>query len=124
MLQDTPGYGDDLDIMNHINMINGHINSCNEKWLQLESARDRAQDLAEVRTADRRAAQGKGMTRRSGVQQLSACCRLQHLSSWRSITGVAHILVWAAMLRSHYVASVLAVLAAMCPNVCVLVVVV
>jgi hypothetical protein len=48
--QDTPGYGDDLDIMNHINMINGHINACNEKWLQLESARDRTQDLTEVRT--------------------------------------------------------------------------
>eukprot|EP00882_Tetradesmus_deserticola_P017471 GHRQ01018714.1.p1 GENE.GHRQ01018714.1~~GHRQ01018714.1.p1 ORF type:complete len:300 (+),score=152.80 GHRQ01018714.1:1450-2349(+) len=46
--QDTPGYGDDLDIMNHINMINGHINKCNEKWLQLESARDRSQDLTEV----------------------------------------------------------------------------
>ncbi|KAF6259065.1 septin-like protein [Scenedesmus sp. NREL 46B-D3] len=47
-IQDTPGYGDDLDIMNHINMINGHINACNEKWLQLESARDRSQDLTEV----------------------------------------------------------------------------
>lgn len=47
-IQDTPGYGDDLDIMNHINMINGHINACNEKWLSLESARDRSQDLTEV----------------------------------------------------------------------------
>lgn len=35
--------------MNHINMINGHINACNEKWLSLESARDRSQDLTEVR---------------------------------------------------------------------------
>jgi hypothetical protein len=35
--------------MNHINMINGHINACNDKWLTLESARDRTQDLTEVR---------------------------------------------------------------------------
>eukprot|EP00878_Enallax_costatus_P001286 GHUV01001431.1.p1 GENE.GHUV01001431.1~~GHUV01001431.1.p1 ORF type:complete len:488 (+),score=166.50 GHUV01001431.1:223-1686(+) len=47
-IQDTPGYGDDLDIMNHINMIIGYLNKCNEKWLQMESARDRNQDLAEV----------------------------------------------------------------------------
>jgi hypothetical protein len=52
-LQDTPGYGDDLDIMNHINMINGHINACNDKWLTLESARDRTQDLTEVRCCHR-----------------------------------------------------------------------
>eukprot|EP00879_Flechtneria_rotunda_P014507 GHRR01015159.1.p1 GENE.GHRR01015159.1~~GHRR01015159.1.p1 ORF type:complete len:440 (+),score=148.56 GHRR01015159.1:748-2067(+) len=47
-IQDTPGYGDDLDIMNHINMIIGYLNSCNNKWLEMESARDRVQDLAEV----------------------------------------------------------------------------
>ncbi|KAF8062013.1 SEPTIN3 [Scenedesmus sp. PABB004] len=47
-IQDTPGYGDDLDIMNHITMITGHLNDCNDKWLAMESARDRAQDLSEV----------------------------------------------------------------------------
>lgn len=47
-LQDTPGYGDDLDINNHINMIVGYLNSRNEKWLEMESATDRAQDLSEV----------------------------------------------------------------------------
>lgn len=46
--QDTPGYGDDLDINNHINMIVGYLNSRNEKWLAMESATDRAQDLSEV----------------------------------------------------------------------------
>jgi hypothetical protein len=39
--------------MNHINMINGHINACNDKWLTLESARDRTQDLTEVRCCHR-----------------------------------------------------------------------
>lgn len=48
LLQDTPGYGDDLDINNHINMIVGYLNSRNEKWLDMESATDRAQDLTEV----------------------------------------------------------------------------
>eukprot|EP00775_Hariotina_reticulata_P002608 gene2608-2910_t len=47
-IQDTPGYGDDLDIMNHINMMLGYLNRCNTKWLDMESARDRAQDLTEV----------------------------------------------------------------------------
>lgn len=47
-IQDTPGYGDDLDINNHINMIVGYLNSRNEKWLDMESATDRAQDLSEV----------------------------------------------------------------------------
>jgi septin 7 len=48
VLQDTPGYGDDLDINNHISMIVGYLNSRNEKWLEMESATDRAQDLSEV----------------------------------------------------------------------------
>jgi len=34
--------------MNHINMIVGYLNSRNEKWLEMESATDRVQDLAEV----------------------------------------------------------------------------
>lgn len=48
MLQDTPGYGDDLNVMNHINMIIRYINSQNLKWLELEQAKDRNQDLTEV----------------------------------------------------------------------------
>jgi septin 7 len=34
--------------MNHINMMLGYLNRCNTKWLDMESARDRAQDLSEV----------------------------------------------------------------------------
>ena len=40
-VQDTPGYGDDQDISNHITMIINHINLQNVKWLDLESAKDR-----------------------------------------------------------------------------------
>jgi hypothetical protein len=73
-LQDTPGYGDDLDIMNHINMINGHINACNEKWLTLESARDRTQDLTEVRCC-------------CGASAVCCCCAVAMfvclLTAWR-----------------------------------------
>ncbi|KAI8474148.1 MAG: septin-like protein [Monoraphidium minutum] len=47
-IQDTPGYGDDLDIMNHIRMIRSYIDSQNTKWLDIESARDRTIDLSEV----------------------------------------------------------------------------
>ena len=47
-VQDTPGYGDDLDIMNHVAMMTRHLDACNERWLAMESARDRAQDLTEV----------------------------------------------------------------------------
>lgn len=47
-IQDTPGYGDDLNIMNHINMIKSYIDGQNMAWLSLESARDRGVDLSEV----------------------------------------------------------------------------
>lgn len=47
-IQDTPGYGDELNIMNTINMMLGYIEKQNQKWLELESARDRQQDLSEA----------------------------------------------------------------------------
>jgi hypothetical protein len=39
--QDTPGYGDDLNILNHVAMIRDYLDGQNDKWLQMESARDR-----------------------------------------------------------------------------------
>lgn len=40
-VQDTPGYGDDQDISKHIELIVGHIDAQNQKWLELENAKDR-----------------------------------------------------------------------------------
>jgi Septin len=36
-IQDTPGYGDDLDINNNISRIKRHIDEQNQKWHKMES---------------------------------------------------------------------------------------
>ncbi len=59
-VQDTPGYGDDLDIMNHVAMMTRHLDACNERWLAMESARDRAQDLTEVSSSSSSSSGGGG----------------------------------------------------------------
>jgi len=47
-MQDTPGYGDDPDISNHIKMMMSFLQRQNTKWLETESARDRCVDLREL----------------------------------------------------------------------------
>jgi septin 7 len=46
--QDTPGYGDDLDILKHVKMVAGYIDAMNRRWLALESAHERTMDLSEA----------------------------------------------------------------------------
>ncbi|KXZ43272.1 hypothetical protein GPECTOR_96g738 [Gonium pectorale] len=47
-IQDTPGYGDELDVFRNLKMVQEYIESQNKKWLELEQARDRKEDLAEL----------------------------------------------------------------------------
>eukprot|EP00955_Chlamydomonas_euryale_P002850 30173-Chlamydomonas_euryale.AAC.4 len=47
-VQDTPGYGDTLDLSRAIGVVTSHIEQQNEKWLQLEQSRERKEDLADV----------------------------------------------------------------------------
>ncbi|PNW75891.1 hypothetical protein CHLRE_12g556250v5 [Chlamydomonas reinhardtii] len=47
-IQDTPGYGDELDVFRNLKMVQDYIESQNRKWLELEQARDRKEDLAEI----------------------------------------------------------------------------
>ncbi|KAG2430508.1 hypothetical protein HXX76_010031 [Chlamydomonas incerta] len=47
-IQDTPGYGDELDVFRNLQMVQDYIESQNRKWLELEQARDRKEDLAEI----------------------------------------------------------------------------
>lgn len=46
--QDTPGYGDTLDLNQSIKTVLSFIEEQNVKWLQLEQSRDRKEDLAEM----------------------------------------------------------------------------
>eukprot|EP00192_Tetraselmis_astigmatica_P025058 CAMPEP_0117672562 /NCGR_PEP_ID=MMETSP0804-20121206/13973_1 /TAXON_ID=1074897 /ORGANISM="Tetraselmis astigmatica, Strain CCMP880" /LENGTH=377 /DNA_ID=CAMNT_0005481177 /DNA_START=61 /DNA_END=1194 /DNA_ORIENTATION=- len=45
-VQDTPGYGDDLNIMNNIKKMKAFVNRCNEKWLKMEQDIKRGVDMS------------------------------------------------------------------------------
>lgn len=45
-VQDTPGYGDDLNIMNNIQKMKAFVNRCNEKWLRMEQDIRRGVDMS------------------------------------------------------------------------------
>ncbi|KAJ9528259.1 hypothetical protein QJQ45_014230 [Haematococcus lacustris] len=47
-IQDTPGYGDDLNVDRSISQLTAYIEEQNIKWLGLEQSRDRKDDLTEV----------------------------------------------------------------------------
>lgn len=47
-IQDTPGYGDDLDTMSSISRMTKYIEQQNEKWLEMEQSKQRKEDLMEV----------------------------------------------------------------------------
>ncbi|MEW5302830.1 MAG: hypothetical protein WDW36_005573 [Sanguina aurantia] len=47
-IQDTPGYGDELDVYKNLGMIIEFLNVQDQKWLQLEQSRDRKEDLSEL----------------------------------------------------------------------------
>ncbi len=46
--QDTPGYGDDLNVDRSITNLTRYIEDQNVKWLAMEQSRDRKDDLQEV----------------------------------------------------------------------------
>eukprot|EP00803_Ostreobium_quekettii_P005029 evm.model.scf_1938.3 EVM.evm.TU.scf_1938.3 scf_1938:15823-21218(-) len=47
-IQDTPGYGDEINMGKNIHAMVNYVNSQNEKWLALESSKQRPVDLSEV----------------------------------------------------------------------------
>lgn len=47
-VQDTPGYGDDLNIMTNIQKMRAFVDECNEKWLSIEQDRRRGVDMTDV----------------------------------------------------------------------------
>mmetsp|Transcript_21340 Transcript_21340/g.53751 ORF Transcript_21340/g.53751 Transcript_21340/m.53751 type:complete len:424 (+) Transcript_21340:149-1420(+) len=47
-VQDTPGYGDDLNIMNNITKMTNFVEKCNMKWLNIEQDRKRGVDMSAV----------------------------------------------------------------------------
>ncbi|GLC34702.1 hypothetical protein PLESTB_001232400 [Pleodorina starrii] len=47
-IQDTPGYGDELDVFRNLKMVQDYIEAQNRKWLDMEQSRDRKEDLAEL----------------------------------------------------------------------------
>ncbi|DBA79708.1 TPA: hypothetical protein ACH3X1_008377 [Trebouxia sp. C0004] len=47
-VQDTPGYGDDLNIMNSIHLLQQYVERQNKIWLALEMDKGRGIDLADV----------------------------------------------------------------------------
>ncbi|DBB04924.1 TPA: hypothetical protein ACH3X3_010206 [Trebouxia sp. C0006] len=47
-IQDTPGYGDDLNIMNSIHLLQQYVERQNKIWLALEMDKGRGIDLADV----------------------------------------------------------------------------
>ncbi|GLI64173.1 hypothetical protein VaNZ11_007364 [Volvox africanus] len=47
-IQDTPGYGDELDVFRNLKMVQDYIELQNRKWLEMEQSRDRKEDLAEL----------------------------------------------------------------------------
>jgi septin 7 len=42
-IQDTPGYGDDLNLQGNIERVKSYINSQNQKWLELEASAGRGE---------------------------------------------------------------------------------
>ena len=46
-IQDTPGYGDDLNLMTNINRVKSYLHDQNQKWLDMETSLARA-DMSEV----------------------------------------------------------------------------
>ncbi|KAG1659901.1 hypothetical protein FOA52_006607 [Chlamydomonas sp. UWO 241] len=47
-MQDTPGYGDTLDLSKAISVVVAHIEAQNQAWLQMEQSTDRKEDMNEV----------------------------------------------------------------------------
>lgn len=47
-VQDTPGYGDDLDMQSNIDLIIRYVEAQNQKWLDMETSRRRVDDLQEA----------------------------------------------------------------------------
>uniref|UniRef100_A0A061SDN1 Septin 7 n=1 Tax=Tetraselmis sp. GSL018 TaxID=582737 RepID=A0A061SDN1_9CHLO len=47
-VQDTPGYGDDLNIMTNIQKMKAFVDSCNKKWLEIEQDMKRGVDMTLV----------------------------------------------------------------------------
>lgn len=47
-VQDTPGYGDDLNIMNSIHLLQQYVEHQNQRWLSMEMDKARGIDLADV----------------------------------------------------------------------------
>lgn len=48
MIQDTPGYGDKLNIGDNIRAMVDFVVGQNEKWLEMESSKDRPSDMSKV----------------------------------------------------------------------------
>lgn len=48
MIQDTPGYGDKLNINTNINIMIEYVLSQNEKWFKLETGRKRPSDMSMI----------------------------------------------------------------------------
>jgi len=47
-IQDTPGYGDDLDVSRSINLLTTYIEEQNHKWLDMEQSSERKDDMSEM----------------------------------------------------------------------------
>lgn len=47
-IQDTPGYGDNLNIWNNIKTMTKYVEDQNLRWLRMEQDKKRVVDLAEV----------------------------------------------------------------------------
>ncbi|KAF5841669.1 septin-like protein [Dunaliella salina] len=47
-IQDTPGYGDDLDVSRSINLFTTYIEEQNYKWLEMEQSSERKDDMSEM----------------------------------------------------------------------------
>lgn len=47
-IQDTPGYGDEIDMRRNIRTMVGYVKKQNEKWLVMESSKQRPADMSSI----------------------------------------------------------------------------